>query len=727
MPITLTGSSRCPNTHDISSLRGATASFSATFSETNVENGNNRSKVKVSYTVKFSNSTGYGFSGTSRPNAGTLIINVNGSDVVNVKVPINSGVHSGDTIVSGEAYSGYIAHEANGQKTVSISARIDQGSDQLNYGIYWYSSGTALNSLTLTHIPRYFSSLSASFKSQSLNTVTLNWNTSDNCSGVATNYGTIKSSTGIGGKSGTVTIGDLLYDTTYSIKLTCTRSDSGLTSTTNEVSVTTPHCPTINFSVSDLFETALTVNWKSDSTINYVWYSIDGGSTWTDVGSVSSTSGTFDITGLNAGSSYSIAIKIRSTDGVTNSVVQSVSTYAYPTATISDFIIGNLVSVNINNPLKRKVTVYLLSNGIEIATTYTTTETSVNGWNTEECIDQLYRTMVSATSAKYRVRVVYGSISNQSAEATIKVRDTILPNIDDIDFTELNETVDKYCKGAILRYLSQKKVTVTASSDTHALITNVSITLSDTTKQASLDDDGKYSATYNSLSNGKYTITVTDSRGRKRSVSGELEYYQYEYPTVSISASRESQTSSKGECNIEGKYWLNGLENTVHVYFDRASLATTELTGDMLYPSDEIYPNEEIFPKYYLDESIASGGNIKYTKTYSGSGEGDADKLLYNKSYVFTVRVVDLFGQEATATYILGLGHPTFYMGKDVSYFYDDVVINGEATIGGKSLLDWCYPKGTIIEMNGDKYDPNDIYEHSTWISMGNNKWYRKE
>lgn len=83
--------------------------------------------------------------------------------------------------------------------------------------------------------------------------------------------------------------------------------------------------------------TSITMNWSSDSTIDYVWYSKNGGSSWTAVGSVNAKSGSYTISGLSGGTTYSIKTRVRRKDSqlTTDSSALSVTTYSVPTITIS--------------------------------------------------------------------------------------------------------------------------------------------------------------------------------------------------------------------------------------------------------------------------------------------------------------------------------------------------------------------------------------------------------
>lgn len=116
-------------------------------------------------------------------------------------------------------------------------------------------SGTSLSSayaevdtwVTLDTIPRYLNIIGFSVKSKTINTAVISWSVSDprNSTYYSLNGGNwIGSSTdgesvASDQKSGTFNIKNLSPNTTYKLKIKCTRADSGLETVSNEISFTT--------------------------------------------------------------------------------------------------------------------------------------------------------------------------------------------------------------------------------------------------------------------------------------------------------------------------------------------------------------------------------------------------------------------------------------------------------------------------------------------------------
>lgn len=95
------------------------------------------------------------------------------------------------------------------------------------------------------------------------------------------------------------------------------------------VLTTIPRYATASHSVAEKTDTTIKINWSSDSTCDYIWYSIDNGSHWTAVGSVNAKSGSYTITGLSPKTTYYIKTQVRRKDSqlTTNASVITVSTY----------------------------------------------------------------------------------------------------------------------------------------------------------------------------------------------------------------------------------------------------------------------------------------------------------------------------------------------------------------------------------------------------------------
>lgn len=100
--------------------------------------------------------------------------------------------------------------------------------------------------------------------------------------------------------------------------------------------------------------TAVKVDWTTADTIDYLYYSKDGGSTWTGLDVTDGTSGSFNITGLTQNTTYSFKIRVRRKDSqlTTDSSAVQQTTYRrnYFTSSLSAITNGNTLAVAGTNP-----------------------------------------------------------------------------------------------------------------------------------------------------------------------------------------------------------------------------------------------------------------------------------------------------------------------------------------------------------------------------------------
>lgn len=93
-----------------------------------------------------------------------------------------------------------------------------------------------------------------------------------------------------------------------------------------------PRYATCNQTLNSKTETTITINWSSDKTIDYLWYSVDNGVNWNAVGSVNSTSGSYTISDLTPKTTYNVKTRVRRKDSqlTTNSTTLSIITEDAP-------------------------------------------------------------------------------------------------------------------------------------------------------------------------------------------------------------------------------------------------------------------------------------------------------------------------------------------------------------------------------------------------------------
>ena len=101
----------------------------------------------------------------------------------------------------------------------------------------------------------------------------------------------------------------------------------------------------VSQSLSSKTPNSITMNWSTGNTADYIWYSIDNGSSWVAVGSVNASNGSYTISGLSANTSYNIKTRARRKDTQRDNnyseatAISTYKTYSYVTSAT----VGNLM------------------------------------------------------------------------------------------------------------------------------------------------------------------------------------------------------------------------------------------------------------------------------------------------------------------------------------------------------------------------------------------------
>lgn len=146
-----------------------------------------------------------------------------------------------------------------------------------------------------------------------------------------------------------------------------------------------PRYASSNQSLNSKTETTITMNWSSDSIVDYIWYSTDDGTTWKGIDVADGTGGSYTISkpsnstnNLAHNTTYNIVTRVRRKDSqlTTNSSKLSVTTYNYPyvvNISKNDLLMGENQVLTIYNPLNRECNVYMKQNDTNGTLLYTTT------------------------------------------------------------------------------------------------------------------------------------------------------------------------------------------------------------------------------------------------------------------------------------------------------------------------------------------------------------------
>ena len=500
-------------------------------------------------------------------------------------------------------------------------------------------------------------------------------------------------------KSGSLTVGhntDGSKSISYSFSVSDTSGQSytcGNASGSGSMALTNiPRYLSINtFDITSITETSIVVKWTTSDARSGTYYSLDNGTTW--IGSATygeslgadGKSGTFNISELNANTTYKLKIKIKRTDSGlwTESNEKSFTTYDYPKATsINNFTIGDGASVQIYNPLGRTYTLDLIGDNGTVIGTYTGAyyDSPINAeFKTADAISKQYASIPNSASGTYYARVTYGSSVKTSGEGTYSVRGNETPTINSFSYLDNNSTTVALTgnnQHIVQNYSSlvAKVGNATANNGAGGIAKYV---VECNGKTAESTSSGNITiGAVNSNRNVDLKLTVTDTRGLTATKTITVTMLAHSTPIASVTLER-----------------LNNYE-------------------------DETYLT--------VDSSISSvngknSATIKYRYKVSGGSYGSYDtipdgqeyvfNLDKNNAYIFEIVVTDALGATFTKEYVLNKGmFPLF-----IDTRKNSVGIN-------------CFPANeNSLEVNGldistvKEFTKSLQLQADTWIDVGIN------
>lgn len=348
-----------------------------------------------------------------------------------------------------------------------------------------------------------------------------------------------------------------------------TISNSGTMALTN-----IPRYATAVQSMAAKTETSITMNWNSDSTIDYIWYSTNNGSSWTGINVTDGKSGTYTISGLSANTTYNVKTRVRRKDSqlTTDSAALSITTYAYPYAnSMPNFTIGNKFTIGIYNPLKRSVTVNILGADNSQCTNDTTTGTSITGYNGTTVVNNFYNSIPNAKSGTYKVKVTYGSQVTTKTGGTYSINENICkPSIGSVTYKDTNSSTTAITENDQLIISQQSKVQFTAtglSAINGASISSCNLSLNGNNYTMSISGSTATvsNLTIDSATNLTGVVTLTDSRGLTATKNVSVTMEDWVLPTAIITLNRQNNYYDATNLNVNADYSSLDGKNTITI------------------------------------------------------------------------------------------------------------------------------------------------------------------
>lgn len=548
-----------------------------------------------------------------------------------------------------------ITHNTDGTRSVTASFSTPTN----------ISAGTMTGSKTLTldSIPRYTTISSFTVSKRNETSLIFNWQTADTIDYVwySTNNGSSWTGYDVAdGTSGNFTVSGLSPNTTYNCKLRVRRKDSQLTTDSGTISQTTYNVP--SQSLNSKTETSIKMNWSCDTTADYIWYSKDGGTNWTAVGSVNATSGNYTISSLSANTSYSIKTRVRrsTTQTTYDTSTSNQTTYQYPyvsAVSSSNLTIGNSQTLTLYNPLSRNCTIYMKKDSDSGTQLYSGTSSGTS----IQFIPTASTLYSSIPNAKYGNCVYYCTydghhISTASGHKYI-VNETInAPTMSSSSCKDTNSTTIALTgsDSKIVLNASTLLISVTASPKNSATISTITI---DGSSRTISNNTATYSITKPTKTD--YTVVITDSRGISLQTTVSIasgNVINYIPLTMTGVAKRNQPTDGKVNLSSSGKYY-------------KGSFGIQDNTLTTSYNWREVGGSWQGWTT--LNNTTTTGTHTEVQIQVSNK--------TYTKSYEFQFKAVDELNT-VTSTITVPKGQPVYWWNEDGLY------VNGSLTKNGSEV-----------------------------------------
>lgn len=439
---------------------------------------------------------------------------------------------------------------------------------------------------------------------------------------------------------------------------------------------TIPQYASVTQTLASKTETTINITWASDNTVDQIRYSSDGGSTWSSVISVNAKTGSYSISGLTAGTTYSIKTRVRnkSSQLTSDSDALSVATYSYPYCnSMPNFVLGDAVTLGFYNPLGREIQFNIIGNqNTQLAYTWTISGTTYRGLNSmTSTVPQLYQQIPNSSSGTYKVKVTYGSsvITRTGGTYSAKASDCA-PTIGTFTYEDTNSTTtaitsdsSKIVQGkSIVQYTVGNITTYNGAS-----ITSVKVTVN--TRTYDLTTSGSSyvggNAAIDSGTDVTAVATVIDSRGMTATKNITVDMLPWSLPTAIISLERDNNFYSESTINVDVSYAdLNGGNTTTVRYHMKKHTDTTYEAWVYIQP--------------YVDNTLTANNQYDWD---------------------FEIEVYDRLGH-TTYTRFLGKGMPLVFFDRlrssvGINCFPDT---NNALWVNG---IDYTYETGTVTLSSG--------------------------
>lgn len=328
--------------------------------------------------------------------------------------------------------------------------------------------------------------------------------------------------------------------------------------------------------------TSVQIDWSTANVCDYIWYTIDNGSTWTEL-YVNSYYGSFNVNGLNPGTTYNFKLRVRRADSqqTTDSGIYSQSTYRinYITSDVpTEISNGQSLTVTATNPSGAGCQIRLVTiiNGV---TTSRITKSGLTATFTVEEINSLLQ--YCTNDSKFTVRFTADTLNDEGAINRYSWKDTNYkiinsdPEFSDFTFEDCNQDVVNITGNNQILIKNKSILKVNISSENKMVTKNYSTPvrydISCANRSSSLiyseSDISSELGTIANIGTVSCIVKAVDSRNFHTDIRKQIQVVDYFTPTMVYSVTRVNNFENNTLIKLNGSFAKvivnNEAKNTV--------------------------------------------------------------------------------------------------------------------------------------------------------------------
>lgn len=446
---------------------------------------------------------------------------------------------------------------------------------------------------------------------------------------------------------------------------------------------TIPRYATSGQSLNSKTVNSIKMNWSSDSTIDYIWYSTNNGSSWTAVGSVNAKSGNYTISNLSVNTTYSIKTRVRRKDSqlTTDSTALSIATYDIAKLTETPSVnIGSSHTIKWTNPSGAATTLVLQkSDGTQVISYGTVTGTSKTVTDTANMIYALIPNANTIT-LYYKITTTVNGTNYTDLKActfTVVNSNPIFSNYvyEDVNSDSTQLTGDNQ---TLINAFNALQITIStsnkATAQNSATMSKYRLVCGNKSVEANYSSNSNVTLNLSNVENMTFVVYAIDSRGNSTAITKSATTWKdYFAPIITLGrADRTQQVNEETNLSLSGTVWNNS--------FGSESNGIIECTYQYKETTSSTYVSGEttIIPTV--------SGNT-FSASLSIKGDLGADGFDISNKYNIKITLKDKI---ATITYdvLLNSGVPAIAIHKNGVAFGApyDTGVGGEAQISGLKI-----------------------------------------